>query len=544
MIKILSENPLLLLFIVAAIGYAVGNIKIRGTSLGVSAVLFFGLFIGGISPELKVPEIVFLLGLTIFCYTIGLASGQAFFKNIRKNGIRDILFILLMLTISGSMTLGIHFLFGFDPAVTAGLFAGSSTNTPALAGLLDTISKSETGGIMALMQQQAVVGYSLSYPMGVLGVMLAISIMIRFFKVDLKKEQELLEKEYPIGRGIDSKSIVVQNSAIADRSLRELIRQYKWKVVFGRTRQGEEVFLPNFDTRIQLGDILTIVGAKEELEKAKTVLGAYSDFTLSEDASTYQVSRIFVSNPKIAGNSIATLNITEQYSAIITRVRRGDVDVLANSSTVLELGDRIRFVALKKDLPALRKMFGDSYDASSRIDLFSFGLGMAIGLLLGMVTFTLPGDIKFSLGFAGGPLIIGLILGSLRRSGPIVWTLPYSANLTLRQFGLILLLASIGIQSGHTFFSTFSEGGEAGYIFLAGTIISCVSAFITLWIGYKLVKIPFSFLMGMVSNQPAILEFSMQKTNNPLPTFGYTIMFPIALIIKIVYVQLIFNFLY
>jgi len=170
----------------------------------------------------------------------------------------------------------------------------------------------------------------------------------------------------------------------------------------------------------------------------------------------------------------------------------------------------LELVARKEDIKELRKLFGDSYDAISHINLFSFGVGMALGLLLGMITFSLSPTISFKLGFAGGPLIIGLILGALRRTGPIVWTLPYSANLTLRQFSLTLLLATIGLQSGSTFFSTIGDGG-AGLIFIGGTLISCVTAFITLYIGYKWIKIPFSFLMGMVSNQPAILQFAMDN---------------------------------
>ncbi|MEO0469226.1 MAG: TrkA C-terminal domain-containing protein, partial [Bacteroidota bacterium] len=248
---------------------------------------------------------------------------------------------------------------------------------------------------------------------------------------------------------------------------------------------------------------------------------------------------VFLSNPEVAGQSIASLNLVEKYQAIITRVRRGDVDLLARGETVLELGDRIRFVARLKDIPSLLKLFGDSYQRLSQIDLLSFGLGMALGLLLGMISFQLPGDLTFKLGFAGGPLIVALILGALRRTGPIVWTLPYSANLTLRQIGLILLLASVGVRSGHTFVQTILQGG-AGMLFLAGTLVSLVSAFCVIVFGYKVFRIPFSILSGMVSNQPAVVDFATEQSGNQLPGVGFALMFPIAMILKIVFAQVLF----
>ncbi len=542
MITLFKENPLLLLFIVIAVGYIVGTIRVRGTSLGVAAVLFVGLGFGGLDPDLQIPDIVFLLGLSVFVYTIGLNNGPAFFKNFRRSGFRDISFILFMLTISAAITVGLHFLFGFEASTTAGLFAGSTTNTPALAGLLDTIGKSNWGDAINQMIQQSVVGYSLSYPMGVLGVMIGIAIMQRLLKVDFRKEEMALSKDYPLGEGLMNASIEITNSEVVGRTIRELLQQYGWRVVFGRIQRGDEIQLTNWDTRLKLGDRISLVGSREEAESVILVAGEVLPFQLSDDRREYDVNRIFVSNPKIAGQSLASLNLGERFSAIVTRVRRGDVDLLANGKTILELGDRVRFVALRKDHSGLANLFGDSYEALSRINLFSFGFGMALGLLVGMVTLTLPGGIAFNLGFAGGPLIIGLMLGSLRRSGPIVWTLPYGAARTLQQFGLMLLLACIGIRSGHTFFNTITQGG-AGMIFLASGIISTGTALITLWVGYRWVKIPFSFLMGMVSSQPAILQYSVERSGNRLPDVGYTLMFPIALIIKIVYVQVLFALL-
>jgi putative transport protein len=206
---------------------------------------------------------------------------------------------------------------------------------------------------------------------------------------------------------------------------------------------------------------------------------------------------------------------------------------------VLELGDRIRFIARRKDLNELSDFFGDSYYASSRVNLFSFGLGIAMGLILGLIEFSLPGGFQFKLGLAGGPLIIGIILGALGRTGPIVWTLPYGANITLQQIGLILLLAVIGLKSGNSFLDSLGQI-EGLNIFIGGIFLTMISSYISILIGYKLFKIPYTLLLGFMSNQPAILDFGQNLSKNRIPLIGYTVMFPIAMIIKILYAQVLY----
>jgi putative transport protein len=540
MITTLAENPLLLLFLVAAIGYGVGQIKIKGSGLGVAAVLFVGLLFGSLDKSLQLPNIILTLGLSIFVYTIGLSSGASFFATFKRRGFRDFYFVFAMLIFSSALTLGLHYLFDFDASVTTGIFAGSSTNTAALAGILDTFSgRVEDETKLNWMMENSVVGYSICYPMGVLSSLIAIATLQKWLKIDYKKEAFDLKEEYPVAEEILSETVEIKNENYANRALRDLLRDNDWTVVFGRLKRNGNVFLSNRDTELEVGDLIKITGSKGELEKVVGQLGAITDDNINFNESEYEVRRIFVSNPNVSGQSLASLNLSEKYATIVTRLRRGDVDVLVNGNTVFELGDRVRFVARKKDIPELIKLFGDSYQALGQINLFSFGFGMALGLLLGMISFELPGGIVFKLGFAGGPLVVGLILGALRRTGPVVWTLPYSANLTLRQFGLILLLSAIGIRSGHTFVSTIMSGG-AGLIFLAGMTISSATAFLTILIGYKILKIPFTFLTGMVANQPAILDFALQKADNQLPNIGYALMFPVALVSKIVFVQILY----
>lgn len=543
MIQSFIDNPILLLFVVIAIGYWLGTIKMKGTNLGVSAVLFVGLIFGAISPDLRIPEIIIFLGLTIFVYSIGLSSAPSFFSTLRQRGTGDIVFVILMVAFSALISVGLYFIWDFSNEMTSSIFAGSTMNTPALAGVLDAITNLGLAPDRAtVMYNNAVVGYSLTYPMGMIGVMLGIWIMTKLFKINFKEEEKVLKKDYPIKQEISNETIQIKNPDIVGVPIRDLKKKYLWKVVFGRFKRGESIELSSWDTTFEIGDKIIVVGDKDIIREVVLVLGEISEDEIEVTQTEYVHKRIFVSNPDIAGEKLATLNLYERFSAIIFRIRRGDMDLLATSNTRLELGDQVLFISRRKDIDKISKLFGDSFEALGRVNLLSFGLGMAIGLLLGMVTIQLPGDISVKLGMAGGPIIVALILGSLRRTGPIVWTLPHSANITLQQIGLILLLAGIGINSGHTFFQTLSQG--SGFLILfSGLIISILTVIVSLTVGYKILKIPYSILLGMVAMQPAVLDLAIDKAGNKLPIVGYMLALPVSLVFKIIFAQLLFNIL-
>ena len=540
MIESFKESPLLLLFVVSAIGYWIGNIKFGKSQLGVAAVLFAGLAFGSLDEHLQVPEIIIFLGLSMFIYTTGLNNAAGFFQTFRQRGVRDIVFMTCFLVFVSICTIGVKLWLDLNAATTAGLLAGSVTNTPALAGLLDLINTTEAIGIKEQVSNDAVIGYSLSYPMGVVGIMLAIALTQKWLKIDFQQEEENLQKQFPLSMEISRATVAIHNPELVGKPLRELFQRYHSRIVFGRMERNGEQSIPNMDTVLQLHDQIVLVGNEKMLHKAINELGERRDEELMNDSRVYEVRRMFISQQEVVGQSIASLNLSEKYSTIITRITRGDKDVVATGETILEYGDRILIMARREDIPKLSLLFGNSYEALSHINLFSFGLGMAMGLLLGMIKFQFPGGFSFQLGFAGGPLLIALILGSIRRTGPVVWTLPYSANRTLSQIGLILLLAGIGINSGHMFWQTLLDG-SGSILLLGAALITIVSSILGLLIGYKFFKIPFSLLSGMIGSQPAVLDFAQQRSNNQIPSIGFTFMLPIGLIVKIILVQLVYT---
>ncbi len=536
-----SEEALLYLFLAAACGSFLGNLKWRGNGLGVAAVLFVGLAIGALRPDVKIPDILKLLGLSIFVYSIGLSSGPSFFASLKSRGATNLVLALLVLCILSVFIGGFAILFGFSAAAAAGLLAGITTNTPALAGLLDAIQSSPEAQSEAF-SNSAVVGYSISYPMGVLGLMIAMALMQRVFRIDYAAETKKLGNEFPGGQPILQQTIEINNPDYIGVTLRDLKNRIGAQVIFGRMYRNEQPTLCHLETIFEDGDLVAITGEADELGRVAQILGKTVHRDLSDDRSVFHMRRIFVSNPEIAGKSVAELNLSEQYPVILTRIKRGDADALVNAQTVLELGDRVRVLAREEDLPALEKMFGDSYEHLSHIDLMSFGLGMGLGILIGSIQMTLPGGILFSLGFAGGPLVAGLILSYLRRSGPIVWSLPYSANLTLRQIGLMLMLAAIGINSGATFLSTMLSA-TGPLMFISSAVVSIFGSILIIWAGYKLFKIPYVLLIGMISHHPANLDFANNQAQNKIPTYGYALVYPLLLIGKIVFVQMLWQVL-
>lgn len=541
MITVLADNPLLLLFVTCAAGYALGRVRVKGASLGVAAVLFVGLALGSVDPSLRVPDFAFTFGLAVFVYAIGLSSGAAFFASFGRTSLRDNAFVMVVLVLGAALVYLAARALGLTAAVASGLFAGSLTNTPALAGVLEQIRHSAPPGTAETLLSEPVVGYSVAYPMGVLGPILVITAMRALYRVDYLAEAERLRDVPLVQKAISNLTLRVTNPVVAGQSVREMHRSTGLRVVVSRIEHEGQVRVADGDSRLALGDRLVVVGRPDDVAFACAALGEADPHRLDTDRGTYDVRRVFVSRKEVVGRRIRELQLPERFGAVITRVRRGDIDVIASGDTVLELGDRVRLVAQRDRMPAVSRLFGDSYKVLSEVDLLTFGLGMSLGLLVGLVPIPLPGGVSFTLGSAGGPLLVGLVLGAVRRTGPLVWTIPYSANLTLRQIGLILFLAAVGLSSGYTFVSTFAAAGGV-VILLAGAVVSILVPLVTIVVGYRVLGIPFGMLTGVVSSmhtQPAILGFATEQAGDESPNIGWALVYPLSMITKIVLAQVI-----
>lgn len=536
MISLLASNPLLLLFTVAALGFLAGHVRLGGFNLGVAAVLFVGLGFGALDPRLALPEMVQTLGLVLFVYSVGVASGPGFFGSLRRRGLKVNLLVVGVEAATAALTVAGAWALGVKGPVAAGVFAGATTNTPALAGVMDALARSLPPGDAA--RTMPVVGYSLAYPFGVLGALGAI-----FFAKKWLSARAI--DEAPPSRSFAATvgENIVSDSARVEQELPvcgadELKERLGLHVVFSRLRRGDEVRTVTEDTTLARGDVVSIIGTPFDVESAVRALGSRAAEHLEMDRTEVDFRRIFVSRRDVVEVPLGRLPLGRRFGAVITRIRRGDIEFVPDRDSELELGDRVRVVAPRENMEAVSSYLGDSYKALSEVDLVPFGLGIALGLLLGLVPVPLPGGASFQLGMAGGPLIAGLIFGRVGRTGSLVWTLPYSAGLTLRQLGVVLFLSGVGTRSGWALSTTLRSGG-AMVPLLLGAALTGAAMVLLVVVGGRLLKIPSGMLLGVVAGaqtQPADLAFAVEISGE-MPTVGYTTVYPAATIAKIVLAQ-------
>ncbi len=507
----------------------VGRVRVRGVAPGVAAVLFVGLAASAWDPALRLPEIVPQLGLSLFVYTIGLSSGPGFFASFRTRGMRDAALALGLVTAGAAMTVAAAKLLSLPASTAAGLFSGAVTNTPALAAVIQQLRES---GASEAALNAPVVGYSLAYPGGVLGVILVLAVTAR------RGAPGARTSLMPSALRIEACTVRVTRDEAVGSPVEALERHQHWGVVFGRiSRDGKQQLVDDLCV-LQRGDLLTVVGHPDGVARAVAFMGERSTESLELDRSVIDYRRVFVSNAAVVGRPLKELGLSEKVGAVVTRVRRGDVELLADDDFTLELGDRVRVVAPRDRMDEVSRFFGDSFRALGEVDVLTFGLGIALGLALGALPLPAPGG-SFRLGAAGGPLVMGLLLGRVGRTGALVWSMPFGANLTLRQLGVVLFLAGVGTRAGAAFAETLRSGGAFKGM-AVGLVVTVVVTAGTALVGSRM-GLSRPVLLGTISGvqtQPAALAFACEQAGERANE-GYTAVFPIAMIAKILLAQAI-----
>ena len=547
-----AHNPLLMLFAVVALGYPISKIRVAGASFGIASILFAGIALGawvmapGLDPALKKDiskemKLVYELGLAVFVYAMGLSISHSFWAAFSREGMKKNAVVFLVMVTSTAFVVVLAKAMGFNARYAAGLLTGSFTNMPALAGVIERVKT--MAGVGPVELAQPTVASAIAYPIGVLVPMLIILVSSKVFRVNLKEEADGL-KAYQAGHHkLEVWTMRVTREDAQALSKRELRAVGSSQVVFGRVLRNADLLLPGPEFRLQLEDLVTVVGAPEDLKRVAERIGERSHVELDRDMSALDATRVFVSNVEVVGVPLGKLDLVNQYQAIITRVRRGDLWFVPDGDTVLELGDRVRVTTRRDNIEAIETYFGDSYRDLSEVSFLTFAMGLAAGLALGQLPIPLGHGMLFKLGFAGGPLAIALVLGRFHRIGPLVWNFPYSANHTIRQFGLVLFAAGIGVISGEGFRTIVSHDASVLVLFLGSAVLVCLVAdTLTMLLGYKLFHIPLNIMFGIVAGthtQPVVLGYANQQTGNDLPNVGFATVYPLATILKIVLAQVL-----
>lgn len=543
--ELLRSSPVVLLFTVIGLGYFLGNVSLGGFRLSVGAVLFVGLLFGALDPSLAIPEVIYVLGLTIFVYTVGLQSGPIFFNLFRRQWLGLTTIALAAPLAAAGLTFAAGRVLHVGGPVAAGLFCGSLTNTPALAAAIETLRRSlsglpldETAKRLAL--DGPAVGYSIAYPFGVFGLILLMQVVSRALSIDFAAERERAARATGLDEELLSREVRVANPQLIGKSFGEALLTDLTGMVFTRLKRGSQIDLVASETTLQASDVLVGVGSAAAIHKAELLIGPLVKESVERLSPGIEYRDLAVIQRRIAGVPVAQISGVVGRPVIVSRLRRGAVQITPRPETVLELGDQIRVVAHRDDLDQVTAVVGDPLRDYSEADFLSFSLGLILGVLLGQLALPLPGGRTVSLGFAGGPLVVALILGRLGRTGRIVWAMPLNANLTLRQLGLLCFLAGIGVRAGGSFVHTFQQQGPT--LLFVGGAATLLSAGLILLLarrvfGYDMIS-SFGIIAG-VHTQPAALAFASTHTGAETPALAYAAVYPVALIVKIVLAQIL-----
>lgn len=522
LLQFLAQQPLLALSLVIATGYGIGAVSLKGFSLGVGAVLFTGLFVGAIVPKAQPPALVGTLGLVLFLYGLGVQYGRQFFAGLAgRTGRRyNLLAFLALMSATGATAIAIG---SFDVSypMAVGLFAGSGTNSPTMQAALEAAGNAEPA-----------VGYSITYPFGLVGAILSIYLVQLLVKPRIESTARA---------GLQTLEVAIQSSEVTGRTLGDLLPALPDGVGVLVVRRGHQNRHPDSDAVLAQGDVL-LLGAADaaSLEAARAQLGERVHGRVVADRRQLDLLRAFVSAPALAGVRVADLRPPDGIAATVAFVQRGDAEMLVTPELTLEYGDRVGVLASREAFPALRRFFGDSIRGTTEFSYAALGTGMVLGVLLGTATFPVPVLGSFKLGVSGGSLIVALILGRLGRTGPLTWTMPLSANLTLRNFGLSVFLAQVGMSSGAPFVAGVAVGGVTYLLLGAGILLAL--AMTPLLVGHYIMRIPFDDLLGItsgVTGTPAILAYASRQFPSDRVEICYAMIFPAATIMKIVIAQVL-----
>ncbi len=544
--ELLATQPAVLLFTVIGLGYFLGNLKIGGFRLGIAAVLFVGLAFGAADPRFAIPEVIYVLGLIVFVYTVGLQSGPIFFNLFRRQWLKITSLALLSTVTAAAVTLAAAKALHISAPVASGLFCGSLTNTPALAAAVEALRNHLAGTAIdetakRLVLDGPTVGYSVAYPLGVAGLIVVMQLVTRFLRIDLPSERRrAMRSNGTASDELQSCEVRVTNSQLIGKTYGEAMLNEVTGIVFTRIKRGPDVDLVVPERILEAGDVLVGVGSFEAVRRAELMIGPLVQERVESLSPGIEYRDLLVLDRKIAGTAAAGLSDSVGHPVIVSRIRRGGVQITPHADTILEFGDQVRIVTHKNFLERATQVVGNSIKDYSEADFLSFSFGMILGVLLGTVPIPLPGGQRVALGFAGGPLVVALILGRLGRTGPIVWTMPPNANLTIRQLGILFFLAGVGTRAGGSFVHTFQHQGLA--LLLTGAGVTLLSSLLVVLLAYRFLGYDMISTFGLVAGvhtQPAALAFANAHTGSDHPNVSYAAVYPIALIAKIILAQVL-----
>ena len=537
-------QAVIIISLVSALGLYLGRIKIFGISLGITFVFFAGILAGHLGIVVNKDMLYFAqsFGLILFVYALGLQVGPGFFSSLKKGGVAMNMMGLGVILLGLIMTVGLHWVTGVSLSNMVGLLCGAVTNTPALGAAqqaLLQIDPTNTKGVTDMALACAV-----AYPLGVVGVILAI-IILRALFAD-KKQKDLKEQR-------DTTTYVaefhVSNPAIYEKSIKDVMKLTDKHFVISRVWRNGKVSIPTSDTLLHKHDHLLIISVKSDVENIKVLFGEQenvdwnkADIDWNAIDSQLISRRIAVTRNRVNGVKLGSLRLRNLYGINITRVNRAGIDLLASPDLRLQIGDRLTIVGEANSVNTVGKILGDEIKRLNNPNLLAVFIGISLGMLLGALPITLPGmSTPVKLGIAGGPIIVGILMGAFGPRFHLTTYTTMSANLMLRQLGIIIYLAGLGIDSGVHFFETVFRAEGLLWIGL-GFLLTIVPVLIVGFIASQFFKLDYAHNVGMLCGSmanPMALSYANTTVDGDEPSVSYATVYPLSMFIRVISAQLV-----
>ena len=537
-------QAIVVLSLISALGVMLGKIRVCGISLGITFVFFVGILAGhaGLTIDGNMLFYAETFGLVLFVYALGLQVGPGFFSSMRTEGTKLIIPSLCLLAVGTLVAIGLSCAFGIAMSDMSGILCGATTNTPALAAAQQTLEQ------MGIDGSEAALGCALTYPLGVVGVILAIIVLRRFFvrKCDIPAPDEKHKKNVFIA------SYRVTNPALFGRSIAEIADNSHNHFVISRMWHNGHVLIPMSERELHENDVLLVITKPEEVDSLRMLFGELekkdwngSDIDWNKIDSELISQRILVTRPEINGKKLSSLRLRNNYGINISRVYRSGVQLLATPGLVLQLGDRLTVVGEAADIKRVEKILGNAVQSLNEPNLVSVFIGMILGLMVGSIPLAVPGiSLPVKLGLAGGPIIVGILIGTF---GPRLHMVTYttqSANMMLRALGLNLYLACLGLDAGAHFFETVVR--PEGVLWLAvGFVITFVPVVLVGIFAMRCMKLDFGSVTGLLCGSmanPMALNYANELTDGDNPSVAYATVYPVCMFLRVIIIQLVVMF--
>lgn len=539
----LVAQAVLALSIVAAVGLALGSIGFRGIRLGAAGVLFVGIFFGQLGMHLdeRILEFVRDFGLILFVYTIGLQVGPSFVPSLRRQGLQLNVLAAAIVLLGGLIAACLRVVFRFSIPAVAGIFSGATTNTPSLAAAQAVLQgfKGQSSSNTDLLGM----AYAVAYPFGIFGIILTMLLIRNVFRINPEAEA--------IAKNIEAESddrtpehidLDVTNPNVNGMALRDVPFALESGIVFSRLYSNGSVQVPGEDSVIHLGDVVRVVGPKTKLLEFEKIIGLKSAIDLKAIPSELTTERLYVTKRSVLGRSLRELNFEHLYGAVVTRVTRAEVEFAARDDVRLQFGDLLFVVGAKGGVTKVADLIGNKPKALDDPHVLPVFVGILLGVVLGSIPIALPGiPAPVRLGLAGGPLIVALVLSQIGGAGPLIWYLAPGANFVLREIGIVLFLACVGLKSGSRFLEVLISGSGV-YWMLAGAILTLLPLLLVGFFARITFKLDFPTICGVLAGSmtdPPALAFAGTINKSDQPLVAYAAVYPLAMILRVFVVQIL-----